>query len=441
MSDLTGQAKKLEGWKAIGTHLGVSVRKAQQLEVERGLPVYRSAGQKGRVWARPEELDTWRLRVDAEDAAKPVPEPATTAPYPEPLSQAPARGRRKPVAASVAAVLIAAASLAFWFGSQPGGQPANFTVEGRLLTVWNEHNQVLFTHVFPTIVADHKTLPADWPHAFVTNADGSVNLVVSSILSVICFDRRGHILWEHRPGRRLRTVEGTDLPNDYQVTLVDRLSQPHSNRARILVGANRGPGALFAVELLDANGVKVTEYFHLGWFFGDAVGALSGSKEQIFLAGVDDAVAAVENYSATLVALDPDRPWGQATTLKQNPRVNLADVLPAAELAVLLFPEYPRDPDRNNYGRGSRITPTPDSLEFQIVHSSNALTAWFRFDGRLRLQEILPDVRLLPILQQSILKGVPQARWHSVIQQYMGHIKYVRNEFAERGPAVLSTER
>ena len=53
-----GQApKELTSWKEIGEFLGVSARTAQKWELERGLPVRRLPGLKGRVSADPVELE------------------------------------------------------------------------------------------------------------------------------------------------------------------------------------------------------------------------------------------------------------------------------------------------------------------------------------------------------------------------------------------------
>ena len=51
--------KQLSGWKAIAAYIGVGVRTAQEYEKSLGMPVSRQPGQKGRVFAWPDELDVW----------------------------------------------------------------------------------------------------------------------------------------------------------------------------------------------------------------------------------------------------------------------------------------------------------------------------------------------------------------------------------------------
>lgn len=50
----------LDSWKAIADFLGVSERTAQNWEKERGLPVKRAPGPRGRVCASSEALTDWK---------------------------------------------------------------------------------------------------------------------------------------------------------------------------------------------------------------------------------------------------------------------------------------------------------------------------------------------------------------------------------------------
>ena len=52
---------ELTSWKEIATYLDVSVRTAQMWEAQRGLPVRRMPGPRGRVLSSTEELDLWKL--------------------------------------------------------------------------------------------------------------------------------------------------------------------------------------------------------------------------------------------------------------------------------------------------------------------------------------------------------------------------------------------
>ena len=53
-------ADELSSWKEISLYLGISLRTAQVWEIERGLPVRRLPGGRGRVSARIAELENWK---------------------------------------------------------------------------------------------------------------------------------------------------------------------------------------------------------------------------------------------------------------------------------------------------------------------------------------------------------------------------------------------
>lgn len=63
------QPRHLKTWKEIASHLGVSVRTAQNWESERGLPVRRVIGEKRQVRAVADELDEWLKSQEAAPSA------------------------------------------------------------------------------------------------------------------------------------------------------------------------------------------------------------------------------------------------------------------------------------------------------------------------------------------------------------------------------------
>ena len=63
MSKQVRAPQKLTSWKEIAEYLQVAVRTAQTWEHEKGLPVNRMPGKKGRVNADPNELDHWKQSV------------------------------------------------------------------------------------------------------------------------------------------------------------------------------------------------------------------------------------------------------------------------------------------------------------------------------------------------------------------------------------------
>lgn len=70
---------RLQGWKEIAHYLGVTVRTAQAWGTEKGLPVRRLGGERGRVYALQQELQAWMdagPAVTALEVAGEPPEPA-----------------------------------------------------------------------------------------------------------------------------------------------------------------------------------------------------------------------------------------------------------------------------------------------------------------------------------------------------------------------------
>lgn len=63
VSAVSSGSHQLTSWKEIAHHLGVNVRTAQKWERERGLPVHRASGARGRVSADTGALDTWKQQL------------------------------------------------------------------------------------------------------------------------------------------------------------------------------------------------------------------------------------------------------------------------------------------------------------------------------------------------------------------------------------------
>ncbi|GIU78391.1 MAG: hypothetical protein KatS3mg005_1629 [Bryobacteraceae bacterium] len=60
------QSESIRGWKEISRYLGVSQRTAQMWEATQGLPVRRTGGPRGSVYALKEDLDAWIRQEHAE---------------------------------------------------------------------------------------------------------------------------------------------------------------------------------------------------------------------------------------------------------------------------------------------------------------------------------------------------------------------------------------
>lgn len=73
--------RRLLGWKAIGQYLNCTDRTAMRWENERALPVHRiPGGDRGGVWADPDELAAWLRAVPPEESQAPEPSAAAAPP-------------------------------------------------------------------------------------------------------------------------------------------------------------------------------------------------------------------------------------------------------------------------------------------------------------------------------------------------------------------------
>jgi hypothetical protein len=318
--------------------------------------------------------------------------------------------------------------------SQDRGQPSRFSIDGRLLVVSDEHNRKLWEFVFPKTIAESRGSETEglaaYSHEFLDlEGDGKITFLLGVEKLLYCFRNDGSVAWVYSPGRETSTIRGQFVPAGYDINLVGALGRARGDGGRIVVGAHRGPGALYVVEVLTANGKKVGEYFHFGWFFGLKVGSLDQTlHEDIFLAGVDDVVGNESEYGATLVVLDSEKVHGQAATLIGQGRA-LKNILPAREKALLLFKEFAPSADPNAYCRGQDISFSGETLQVRIAQGSTAPGALFRLNRHLQLESITADVYLLKALGPTLLRNVPPDRWGEKINHSLGSIRYIRNEF------------
>ncbi len=113
------------GWKEIADHFGVTVRTVQLWEAEKGLPVRRLPGERGRAYAAEAELRAWRETGAGTGAAGAVPANGSG-------------GRTRRLAGGL--VLLGLAVLGGWLGwrSLRFRQPLAARVEGGVLVALDQ---------------------------------------------------------------------------------------------------------------------------------------------------------------------------------------------------------------------------------------------------------------------------------------------------------------
>jgi len=160
-------AEQLDTWPEIAGYLGVSIREAQYRAKNEGLPVHRGVGKKPRVWALRSELDAWRLKAGAGNAA-PATNPATDQPpadiaSPHSVEESNTStvrwGRRAILGA--AGLTAAAVGAKLIFGTrQPRVERAVFT--GNLLTALDGLGRPIWTHRFSGVLREPNAEDLPW---------------------------------------------------------------------------------------------------------------------------------------------------------------------------------------------------------------------------------------------------------------------------------------
>lgn len=232
------QSKRLDGWKAIASHVGRNERTVMRWRRERGMPVYQVPGRHGSVCAFVHEIDAWLDHESAADALRP---PSGALPAMPPPSQhgadAPggafaALSRRRPRfrwawAAVVAAVLMA--MLTAWVSwvresRRVPGVPVGAELRGNELIAWDAFGRRLWTRAMPHDVKrdagperfrpcfGRQVRLADLdgdglPEILVAAAYESVTTAEFRNEALYCLSHDGRPLWRYEP-RAVLTFAG-----------------------------------------------------------------------------------------------------------------------------------------------------------------------------------------------------------------------------------------
>lgn len=323
----------LKSWRAIADHFGVTIRTVQLWETERGLPVHRMPGVKGRVYAYPHELDAWAGKPSSgsETPAEAKPE---------------ARNRRAPSWALLVALTAAAALALLGWGLRPRPQPVSWIVEGPTLTITGAKGETLWRHDFPQPVFrswldrpkglhDLRTMPT------ITDldGDGTQEVVVSyrtepleqGTSELYCFEADGRLRWRFTPGREVETVQRRFAP-PYDIRIVLAAPASQGKRPVLIVVSNHRTSFPTQVVALSPQGKILSEYWHSGHILHVDAGDLENDgRTELYLAAVDHAT-----NSGEVLVLDPERFGGAAT--ESDPAYKLLHMAAADKVARVLLP-------------------------------------------------------------------------------------------------------
>jgi hypothetical protein len=245
--------ERLDTWKAIAAHLGRDVRTVLRWHKDRGLPVHRVPGGKGRsVFAYADELDAW---MESEASQKAPPE---TPPLP----------RRTPAAAVIAALVLLLLGVgAYAIRAMGRGEPVRVVAAGRSLIALDAANREVWQVPLPA--AANLT-----PRGVVfVDLDGDdtreilapltfVDPAATPASALYCLDARGRLRWSRTIADALRFGAGEFAPtwSSADVAVVRRASG-----LRIAYAVTHSVWWPSIVAMLDVDGQVTGRFIHAGW--------------------------------------------------------------------------------------------------------------------------------------------------------------------------------
>jgi len=263
----TVQARELTSWKEIAAHLGVSVRTAQRWAGERGLPVRKLGGPRGRVLVTVKELEEWRL-----DAGRRVG-------WWDDLSLF----RFTAVAITVAALAALAVVVTFYFARWRPGPPAQVRLEGPHLVVMDRRGVERWRHAFPAPPVEPFKCAFSRGQVFFVSPSAEGRAAGQPLY---CFSDNGRLLWKYEPAPK-----SPQHPPPYDFRGLQVLPDGHVATAYV-----HHYGSPSQVAILDAEGRLLAEYWYPGHVANECLKVFDG---QVLVGGLDYA-----RRQATLVALD-----------------------------------------------------------------------------------------------------------------------------------------
>jgi hypothetical protein len=363
MAASSGGPEELRSWKQIAEYLGIEVRTAQKWEKERGLPVHRYSGGRGRVLARPSELEVWKASIVAEKRAAGSPAPS-------------GRAIRRWHAPSIVAIALLSLTGIVWFVTRHG-PPSRAKIVEDVLVVYDSSGAVLWRKQFdqppsPLAYAEKRDVvsPGDLVRVGDIDGDGRVEVLLAedpdlvaapaSTAVLLCLDERGEEKWRLPIDWRVKCAGGREIPPCFHIRNVVTARLGKSAKPSILVASvnmREEPG-WFAV--LSPDGKVRRQYWHSG-HLGHAPGLLrlfdmdGDGVQEILLGGINN-----PRGQATLVILDADSFEGAST--EDTPEYQIAGVPLEYGTTRLFFPRSCVNLLSKPFNELEAISPTRDRL-------------------------------------------------------------------------------
>lgn len=362
---------ELSSWKEIAQRLQVSVRTAQLWEKDRGLPVRRVPGKRGRVYLRIADLEAWLARADdGVSAPSDSPQPLPDA---DPVAVATWRPRTAGFEFALALVVLVGSAIAWALltAAPDVGDPVGSEVRGDVLIVSDVMGHELWRASFPEGLRREPYAAGERFAPTIDDIDGDgLNEVVFVVQpkdvtrssELVGYDTDGSVMWRHQPGSMVSTA--TEAFDDiYRITSVELLPMKDGTRD-VILSAQHHVFYPNAVSRLSSSGELKARYWHAGHLGNDSLRLLirdvSGDGDpEILLTGVSNA-----RNAGTFVVLDPDLMNGAGA--ESAPAYRFQRLPPAEEIARVFFPRSSLTPADDRYTIGSAIRPGRSTITVSV---------------------------------------------------------------------------
>lgn len=322
--------RTVSSWKEIAAHFGVTIRTVQIWEAERGLPVYRLPGIRGRVFAYTDELDAWAKPQEIGTAS---------------TQMAGSGGIVRTAAFAILGILAIGAAA---YLLQHAHEPSSWAFAGRTLTVKDADGSFLWSNEFPEgtqAIWETDARLGGMPHTrpVIVDLDGDGRRELLFTVSVddtesgrmrselYCFEGDGAIRWTWKPGKAVATAK-EEFPPPYRIRAVVAEEAGPGKAARLLVASFHSIHFPSQVAALNPRGEMKNEYWHSGHVAQMHSGDMDGDgNQELYLAAFHNA-----SKSVSVVALDPED-FGGASA-EADPDYQLTGLGPPKELGRILIP-------------------------------------------------------------------------------------------------------
>jgi hypothetical protein len=287
---------RLDTWKAIAAHVGRDVRTVLRWHKDRGLPVHRVPGGKGRsVFAYSDELDAW-LESEARDTAAGS-EPAQFPGF--------SRAVAVPAGIGLLALLLVAGGVLLARGMGPG-DPVRIAIANKSITAFDAAHREVWRVPLP----HHGALTTRGAVFADLDGDGSREILVPLTFAeppskpggaLYCLDARGRVRWTRSIDDTIRFGAGEFGPPWPSADVAVLRS---GGTTTIAYAVNHGVWWPSIVARLDADGRVTGRFIHAGW-----ITRLETASDGVtlFAGGVSNA-----RDASILAVLDGDRSFGGA---------------------------------------------------------------------------------------------------------------------------------